>query len=299
MAGIRLDWAQFGHFDSFSVYRSATPMLPESLPAPIATGVNRTSWWDSDVVPGTIYYYRVEVMQGANSKLSDELSISATSGVSDLLFSDVVLLIDAQVDAYPSILFTDKSNSRSAVTTSATTTNVPTMVGATTTPPILNDGSIYLPNSSLLYAPIGANTVKFTFEWFMKLPSNNNANEFIRMDENPTSSGRGTLNIYGAGDKLGLAIGGYGFIQPTTASTIKGGQWQHYCITKDGGSIRFFVDGVLIGMNDANGYGMGVIQGFIVFKGFDYYINAIRMTRNQHRYPLVGFTPPDAPFPAQ
>ena len=58
MAGIRLEFAQFGHFDSFEIIRSMTSMVgiaDADLPAPIATGVKTMYYVDSNVVMGNTY----------------------------------------------------------------------------------------------------------------------------------------------------------------------------------------------------------------------------------------------------
>lgn len=55
MAGIRLEFAQFGHFDSFEIIRSITSMVgiaDADLPAPIATGLKTMYYVDSNVIQG-------------------------------------------------------------------------------------------------------------------------------------------------------------------------------------------------------------------------------------------------------
>ena len=77
MAGIRLEFAQFGHFDSFDVIRSITSMVGVAdvdLPAPIATGVKTMYYVDNMVTKGAIYYYKVRVWRGDESFVSNEVS---------------------------------------------------------------------------------------------------------------------------------------------------------------------------------------------------------------------------------
>ena len=66
--------------DGHRVYRSASPMDPQALPAPIATlGANVTSYDDGDVVPGNTYYYRVSAfLNTGEERVSDEVVIQAT-----------------------------------------------------------------------------------------------------------------------------------------------------------------------------------------------------------------------------
>lgn len=80
MAGIRLEFAQFGHFDSFDVIRSMVSMASVAdadLPAPIATGLKTMHYVDSYVVKGVAYYYRIRVWRGNESFVSSEIKVMA------------------------------------------------------------------------------------------------------------------------------------------------------------------------------------------------------------------------------
>ncbi|WP_312069454.1 hypothetical protein, partial [Acinetobacter sp.] len=62
MAGIRLEWAQFGDFDSFDVIRSNTSMIgvaDANLPSPIATNLKTMYYVDTTVAEDSTYYYKV------------------------------------------------------------------------------------------------------------------------------------------------------------------------------------------------------------------------------------------------
>ncbi|UYF80097.1 LamG domain-containing protein [Acinetobacter ursingii] len=79
-SGIRLEFAQFGHFDSFDVIRSMVSMASVAdadLPAPIATGLKTMYYVDSDIVRGLTYYYRVRVWRGSESFVSSEFMVLA------------------------------------------------------------------------------------------------------------------------------------------------------------------------------------------------------------------------------
>lgn len=81
-SGIRLEFAQFGHFDSFDVIRSMVSMASVAdvdLPTPIATGLKTMYYVDADVVEGLTYYYKVRVWRGSEFLLSDEISIKAST----------------------------------------------------------------------------------------------------------------------------------------------------------------------------------------------------------------------------
>ena len=80
MAGIRLEWAQFGDFDSFDIIRSATSMVGVAevdLPTPIATGLKTMYYVDINVVRGDTYYYVVRVWCNGASVVSNELEAIA------------------------------------------------------------------------------------------------------------------------------------------------------------------------------------------------------------------------------
>ncbi len=77
MAGVRLEFAQFGDFDSFSVYRSESPINVMALPTPIITGLKTMYASDSTVVEGAGYYYRVAAIRGEDIVISDEVYIVA------------------------------------------------------------------------------------------------------------------------------------------------------------------------------------------------------------------------------
>lgn len=79
MAGIRLEWAQFGDFDSFDLLRSSNPMDINALPSPIATGLPTMFYVDTSVVEGATYYYRVVAWRDGVSKVSGEIKTTATS----------------------------------------------------------------------------------------------------------------------------------------------------------------------------------------------------------------------------
>lgn len=80
MAGIRLEWAQFGDFDTFDVIRSDTSLAAVAdvdLPSPIATGLTTMYYADTTVVEGAAYYYKVRVWRDGTSVTSNEIEIDA------------------------------------------------------------------------------------------------------------------------------------------------------------------------------------------------------------------------------
>ena len=80
MAGIRLEWSQFGDFDSFDVIRSLTSMAgltDAELPTPIATGLLTMHYVDTTVIEGATYYYKFRVWRDGISLVSDEIKVLA------------------------------------------------------------------------------------------------------------------------------------------------------------------------------------------------------------------------------
>lgn len=124
MAGNRIEFAQFGHFDSFDVIRSLTSMLSlqdHELPTPIATGLKTMYYVDANVVEGLTYYYRVRVWRGSESFVSGEVAcIAGVLWTPDLSTAKIFLLSDdlivgsvsAWKDRKTGVDFTQTSNSR-------------------------------------------------------------------------------------------------------------------------------------------------------------------------------------------
>lgn len=80
--GVRLEFAQFGDFDSFDILRSSEPMDVNALPSPIATGLLTMYYVDTSVIEDEDYYYRVRVWRDSESELSDEIkTISLDLGI--------------------------------------------------------------------------------------------------------------------------------------------------------------------------------------------------------------------------
>lgn len=76
MAEMRLEFAQFGDFDSFSIYRSTASLQVGNLPPPIAVGVKTMFYIDNTIEGGNVYYYRVGVIRGSSQLISDEVAYS-------------------------------------------------------------------------------------------------------------------------------------------------------------------------------------------------------------------------------
>lgn len=90
MAGIRLEFAQFGDFDSFDIIRSDSSMTGIAeidLPNPIIAGLSTMYYVDTNVEFGETYYYKARVWHDGTSKLSSEIKVLASEYMS-LIISD-------------------------------------------------------------------------------------------------------------------------------------------------------------------------------------------------------------------
>ena len=91
MAGIRIEFAHFGDFDSFDVIRSTSSMssIPDDdLPSPIATGLTTMYYVDTTVVINATYYYKIRVWRNSVSIVSDEIEVYAFDNSLFVLRSD-------------------------------------------------------------------------------------------------------------------------------------------------------------------------------------------------------------------
>lgn len=74
MAGVRLEFAQFGHFDYFNIYRNSVSTAIENLGQPI--GVSSTMYYeDLTIEPNRDYYYRAGVIRGSVENFSEEFHV--------------------------------------------------------------------------------------------------------------------------------------------------------------------------------------------------------------------------------
>jgi len=89
MAGVRLEFAQFGHFDYFNIYRNSVSTAIENLEQPI--GTSSTMYYeDLTIEPNNDYYYRIGVIRDSIEEFSEEIYIRAADR--DEYFSNVVMI---------------------------------------------------------------------------------------------------------------------------------------------------------------------------------------------------------------
>ena len=74
MAGVRLEFAQFGHFDYFNIYRNSVSIAIENLEQPI--GISSTMYYeDLTVELNKDYYYRIGVVRDSIEEFSEEIHV--------------------------------------------------------------------------------------------------------------------------------------------------------------------------------------------------------------------------------
>lgn len=72
MAGVRLEFAQFGHFEYFNIYRNSVSTAIENLGQPI--GISSTMYYeDLTVEPNRDYYYRAGAIRDSVEEFSEEI----------------------------------------------------------------------------------------------------------------------------------------------------------------------------------------------------------------------------------
>lgn len=236
MAGIRLEFAQFGHFTSFDVIRSMVSMASvadEDLPTPIATGLKTMYYVDSSVVEGFTYYYKVRVWRGTTSFVSSEVSVVAV--LPDPNWHLTTLLLNA--NALPFV-------------NSAFINNVVTNYGVTLSPEskfgsgCLQFGSGYLTAPASIYSGIGVGDFCMTaWVYPTQYPGGDVNNDMLILgsfSNNPNfvvflTSSSGCLAFWD------------GTAQHTVPTNYKCplNQWSFIEIGRVNGVLRMFVGGVL------------------------------------------------------
>ena len=222
MAGMRLEFAQFGSFDSFSIYRSDYPMDISNLPAPIATGLKQMYFIDGTALEEKRYYYRVAVIRGSETLISEEM-LSPDNDVAPIEYipTDYILRYDFNNNVE------DKSvNALNGVLAGNVT------YGAGRTPDansaVFNGGTVKT-NAAL---PINSKKISISF-WFKT--SNNSISFFMIL------GGADTANkfVIQANNAEGSAIGIETYDGPSkanhgaTAVGVTNGAWRHVIFTVD------------------------------------------------------------------
>lgn len=294
MAGVRLEWAQFGDFESFDVIRSATSMAGIAdidLPSPMAIGLTTMYFVDTTVAVGATYYYKVRVWRDGESKVSSEIEVIAAQ--TDPHWANVVSLLHFNND------LTDETGRRTW-----TPQNNPQFSSGVFGKCLDTNAGGYLETASSSDLLLGGD---FTIEFWIT-PNIIKTEGWILASKQTTNWGYGIaiLNYIQGGQNVSLfthssprynidniAQNETAFVtyarSGTTLYMFKNGVLQktQYCADV----FPFDYNGTLL-CGDAWNPAYGVSS-----YGFIGKIDEFRITKGVARY-TANFTPPDAPFPS-
>lgn len=297
MANVKLEWLQETYTESFNIYRSDGPMNTASMPAPLATGITNSYYFDTSITVGETYFYRVGAVRGEQELISSEIEVLAGApAVNDPQWSNVQLLLFADATTFPSTTFVDSSQFARTIKTSGS----PSLVG---TESLFDNGAFYIPATPISYFgfgySLGIGTGDFTAECFLKIANDAVSNPFdafiihlsvIRMK---VLNNDATYKTFQINTSTGTT---YSF-PALAASAI--GSWHHFCMMRKNGIVYSFIDGVLMhsfayttSLTSTTYFGRGATDGRAI-KGF---YNSCRVT-TAARYSETGFTVPTEKFP--
>ena len=294
MAGIRLEWAQFGDFDSFDVIRSDAPMDINALPSPIATNLPTMYYVDTTVVEGATYYYRVVARRDAASKVSGEIKLTASSFY-DEHWDKVVALLHFDGDYKNEVLDYNYWIGNAPIVA-----DKPLFTESTLAAKFLGSNYIrYIKNTTDLY--LGADD--FTLEvWVHPTQAPIGYGGWIYSHDD-TGATRGLSLILGTNMRVFGSC--FGVLALQSADPIAVNVWTHIAVVRLGATCHIFINGVLSGTAPISGAlgrspahpTLGVISAGPSDTVFFGYIDELRITKGVARY-TANFTPPDAPFPS-
>lgn len=302
MAGIRLEFAQFGHFTSFDVIRSMVSMdsvADADLPTPIATGLKTMYYVDSDIVRGLTYYYRVRVRRGSERFVSSELMVLADR---DTHWDKVVSLLHFDVGINDEIGLIWQSLGSGAVTDSHA---------------VFGKGMDFSNAKGLIWTEdqsVRPGNGDYTLECFVR------PIRFVKKSVDPVIMSIGDNNTVGSqeivcGVKAANAKpffrvyqdGIYHVEDITSSVALKLNTWTHLAFVRLGNKHFIFMDGVQTAFIESSSYTLNDIQVELILAGiisigsksdwgrYNGYMDEFRYTKGLARY-TSNFVPPTQPF---
>lgn len=288
MAGIRLEWAQFGDFDTFDVIRSDTSLAAVAdvdLPSPIVTGLTTMYYADTTVVHGNVYYYKIRAWRDGAAVVSGQLITQA----GDPHFANVVSLLH-----FNDNITDEKGKTWTTVGSPICTTN-------------LSKKALYLNGSnSAIYATIDlSGTQDLTIEFFMSLVNGGHGYTWSRLVHIGQGNETGAFNIVCAANenptRLLTSVWTPSEISSFTDSTLANNTIHHVAAVRtSGGTWKTYVNGVEES-DFTSSQNLSKTRFSIGYNGNNNeyahaYIYSLRITKGVARY-TANFTPPIAPFP--
>ena len=298
MAGIRLEWSQFGDFDSFDVLRSSTTMDINNLPSPLVSGLTTMTYLDETVVMGATYVYRVVAKKGVNVAISDEVSGVADAG--DLLWQNVTTLVFLNNNLI------EKKNQLPLIWGS--NNNQASFVSSPFGSSMLFTGAYYvfLLETKALKPSENLSGKKFTIEFFAKLNSNSEG-RLVVLSHGDINGGKlswwvilnkgsfyFTQSMDGSGSDTQSAYADIALIN-TVSSYV------HYAVVReDSGLTRLYVGGILISetilSHTFKTTDVGLCIGRLNYDSYPSYfigeLGPVRITVGEARYKSGNFSPP-------
>lgn len=229
MAGVVIEFSYHGDFDSFDIIRSNTPTTLTDLPAPLVTGLSTMFYVDTTVIEGEAYYYRPVVWRDGEMAVGDEIGVVAIPG--DVHWDKVVALLHIDGDLVDvcgntwvaqggmQLSYTDpKFGSGCAYSNGSYNSNLHM---TSPVPKLLNDDFCI----EMYYKPVNTNT------WYSIFNTYGVGNTAER-----------NLVISNAYGKLTASL-----ITITDNNDFTLNKWHHVAYTRQGHTLRLFLDGVLVG----------------------------------------------------
>lgn len=290
MSNVNLSWDADGTIDSYTIYRSESPMSVESLPAPIAENVLDKTYSDTTVVDGTAYYYRVASVAGESAKVSDEVMVKASAG--DEYWNNVISLLNFEAS-----IIDEKSRIWTALTTPVFTADGFQLTGNNLATPYSTD--------------FDWNTGSYTIEGFVKasvwsswsLPGLVNGiplligrmgqtNDLNQWSFGPVSSGKVHFYYFSGGQKLLIS----------SNNTLPTNELVHISFCKDANNAYVSIAGIVTSLALPSSIVLPVVSENISVGRYNNsritgFLGGLRITKGVARY-TANFTPPDAPFPS-
>lgn len=299
MSSINLSWDADGTIDSYTIYRSESPMSVESLPAPLAENVLDKTYSDTTVVTGTTYYYRVASVANGAAKVSDEVMIKAQAV--DEYWDNVVALLHFD-DINESTTINDiKTKIWTAAGGAKISTNEFKFGGSSLS--LVSSGSYVRAASS---SDFGFGLGEFTIEAWVYLSSLSSVATLF--DFRPVGEVQGAYPLLHFTSNGAVEFVTNYALSPSVTlissdNEITTNVWTHVAASRKSNVLSIFVGGDLVASTADNvNYAPSICTiGRSNYTGYPEpltgYIDEFRVTKGVARY-TENFTPPDAPFPS-
>jgi len=283
MAAVRLEWSQFGDFDSFDVLRSNEPMDANALPTPIKEGLSSMYYADSAVVESATYYYRVVAIRGSERLVSAEIKVVAER---DIHWDKVVSLLHFESSV------SDEKGGVWSLFGGASISTSDKKFGAGSL--LVLSANQYLLGPQMPALGLG----DFCFEMFVK--TSKNTSSITLFDNRYGGVSDGFSPQLSDGKKLGVYANG-AWLVPAVSITLDLSDWVHIAFTRKSGLFRVFVGGLKKAEVTDNinysayrtmlGNNVNAISSHFLGGNIDEF----RITSGEARY-TADFTPPQKAF---